>query len=65
MSGVNLDALSEGQVEALIAGCRVRRALRALYVEDKAKANQMPSALEADTVESMDQIAMPLVRSEE
>lgn len=33
MSGVNLDALSDEQLEELIAGCRTLRALRAPYLE--------------------------------
>ncbi|MFO1433246.1 MAG: hypothetical protein U1F76_24625 [Candidatus Competibacteraceae bacterium] len=64
MSGVNLDALSEEQLDALIAGCRVLRALRAPYLEDKAKANRTPPALKADAVEPTDRAAMPPVRRE-
>lgn len=64
MSGVNLDALNEEQVDALIAGCRVLRALRAPYVEDKVKANQTQPAIEPNAVESTDQVAMPRQTSE-
>jgi hypothetical protein len=36
MSGVNLDALDEEQVNELIAGCRILRSLRAQYtLEDR------------------------------
>ncbi|HYQ92200.1 MAG TPA: hypothetical protein VES89_09040 [Candidatus Competibacteraceae bacterium] len=60
MSGVNLDALSEEQLDALIAGCRVLRTLRAPYLDDKVKENQAQPAIELDTVESTDQAVMPL-----
>ena len=60
MSGVNLDALSKEQVDALIAGCRALRVLRAPYLDDKVKENQTQPAIELDTVESTDQAVMPM-----
>jgi hypothetical protein len=59
MSGVNLDALSEEQLDALIAGCRVLRGLRAPYLDDKVKANQTRPAIEPDPAAPQDQAAMP------
>ncbi len=59
MSGVNLDALSEEQLDALIAGCRVLRGLRAPYLDDKVKANQTQPAIEPDLAAPKDRAAMP------
>jgi hypothetical protein len=42
MSGVNLEALSDEQLDELIAGCRILRRLREPYLQ----AEQKPLALE-------------------
>lgn len=50
MSGVNLDALSDEQVDAMIAGCRALRALRAPYVNaDAMKTSPADPSLSENT----------------
>jgi len=54
MSGVNLDALSDEQLDAMITGCRLLRTMRAPYLDGKAKTDPSPPAIEADSAEQSD-----------